>query len=689
MYVDTPRDHVDSVYDHLLFGDQPLGWDIIGTKDTIRAAGRQTFLDYLGAWYAPRRMVVGAAGAVDGEFAAEVERQFGHLEDRADRRAGADEVEQDAPRVKLETRDSDQAHLRLGVRGLPTTHRDRYVDAGDVGDPRRRHVVAALHRGARAARPRLLRLLPPPVLRRHRHAVLAGRASTSSASTWPCRRSCGEFGKLAAEPVEEDELRRTKNYLKGRIVLQLEDPRGLLGFGLRREVLEDRLAEPEEVLEGIEAVTAADIQRLAGEVIRDRGAQLRPRRAVRRRPALPRPDARVSGIRLYAIPYSTNVERVALALGHKGVDAEVVMCDAGDRTPIREASGQDLVPVLDDEGFVVVDSSRIIEHLEERFPDPPLFPAEPARAAETRVFVDWFNRVWKVPPNRIEQELAAEAPDHVLVEALEAEMRASLTLFEAMLDGRDYLLGGRVLGRRLRRVPVPQVRPVAARRRRRARSTGSWPSTWRSTAATRGSRSGCGASTSGRAFRAWSSTRRTADRGRQVVGCPPAGGDPAERGQRRGQVARALLDVGERLPARRRGSARRRCPRARPRPRGTGAGPRRGRRARARSSRAACTASPPFPARSPRSGRGPHGPARRRRPAGRREEQSGPARSRAGRARARGRRTRSSTSVARPSSASASARRLRSSRMLPSSMCDRPSRSRCSPHASAATTRRA
>ena len=42
MYVDTPRDHVDSVYDHLLFGDQPLGWDIIGTKDTIRAAGRQT-----------------------------------------------------------------------------------------------------------------------------------------------------------------------------------------------------------------------------------------------------------------------------------------------------------------------------------------------------------------------------------------------------------------------------------------------------------------------------------------------------------------------------------------------------------------------------------------------------------------------------------------------------------------------
>ena len=149
----------------------------------------------------------------------------------------------------------------------------------------------------------------------------------------------------------------------------------------------------------------------------------------------------MSGLRLYAIPYSTNVERVALALGHKGVDAEVVMCDPSDRTPIRDVSGQGPVPVLDDEGFVVADSTRIIEHLEERFPDPPLLPADPARRAELRVFVDWFNRVWKVPPNRIEEELSASEPDQVLIDALAAEMRASLETFEALLDGRHHLMG--------------------------------------------------------------------------------------------------------------------------------------------------------------------------------------------------------------------------------------------------------
>ena len=118
------------------------------------------------------------------------------------------------------------------------------------------------------------------------------------------------------------------------------------------------------------------------------------------------------------------------------------MCDPADRSPIRDASGQDLVPVLDDDGFCVADSSRIIEHLERRFPDPPLYPADPARRAEVEVFVDWFDRVWKVPPNAIEAELGRAEPDHIRIAALEQELRSTLDVFEALLDGRDYLMSG-------------------------------------------------------------------------------------------------------------------------------------------------------------------------------------------------------------------------------------------------------
>ena len=63
MYIDTPRDYVDSVYDELLYGDQALGWDIIGTKETVRAATRATFLDYIDHWYRAPRMVAGVGGA--------------------------------------------------------------------------------------------------------------------------------------------------------------------------------------------------------------------------------------------------------------------------------------------------------------------------------------------------------------------------------------------------------------------------------------------------------------------------------------------------------------------------------------------------------------------------------------------------------------------------------------------------
>jgi glutathione S-transferase len=147
-------------------------------------------------------------------------------------------------------------------------------------------------------------------------------------------------------------------------------------------------------------------------------------------------------MRVYRIPFSTNVERVALALAHKGVAVEWVDVDPADRSPVRDVSGQDLVPVLvTDENELVVDSMRIVAWLESRRPDPPLWPADPARRAEVDVFVEWFNRVWKVPPNAIEAELGRPQPDQAKIEGWTEELRGWLHWFEALLDSRDYLLG--------------------------------------------------------------------------------------------------------------------------------------------------------------------------------------------------------------------------------------------------------
>jgi glutathione S-transferase len=147
-------------------------------------------------------------------------------------------------------------------------------------------------------------------------------------------------------------------------------------------------------------------------------------------------------MRVLRIPFSTNVERVALALAHKRVPVEWVEVDPSDRSPVRELSGQDLVPVLHtDHNEVIADSMRIVAWLEARRPDPPLWPADLARRAEVDVFVEWFNRVWKGPPNAIEAELRRPAPDEAKIAAWGEEMRGWLHWFEALLEGREHLMG--------------------------------------------------------------------------------------------------------------------------------------------------------------------------------------------------------------------------------------------------------
>ncbi len=146
-------------------------------------------------------------------------------------------------------------------------------------------------------------------------------------------------------------------------------------------------------------------------------------------------------LRIYRIPFSTNVERVALACGHKGLAVEWIDVPADDRRAVEEVSGQGLVPVLVAGDEVVADSPRIVRWLDEHYPEAPLFPAEPARRAEVETFVDWFNKVWKVPPNAIDAEFDAPTPNRGRIAAWGAEITGALDRFEALLAGRDWLMG--------------------------------------------------------------------------------------------------------------------------------------------------------------------------------------------------------------------------------------------------------
>ena len=146
-------------------------------------------------------------------------------------------------------------------------------------------------------------------------------------------------------------------------------------------------------------------------------------------------------IRVWLIPFSTNVERVSLALAYKGLEAEAVPVDPGDRSEVLRVSGQELVPVAELGGEIVADSPAILRRLEELHPEPPLWPSEPSHRAGVDIFIDWFNRVWKVAPNAIAAELEGGSPDAERISELAAEMSHALELFEDLLAGSEFLLG--------------------------------------------------------------------------------------------------------------------------------------------------------------------------------------------------------------------------------------------------------
>ncbi len=274
MYYDTPRDFISGVYEELLYGDQPLGWDIIGRKETIRSATHDTFRSYVDHWYKPSRMVVGIGGKLGEGLHARIAELLGDLPQAETAEPEAARVSLNGTaQVKVHTKASDQAHICLGVHSYPLEHPDRYV----------LQVLSVILGGGMSSR------LFTEVRERRGLAYYVYGLNHSYTDAGSLYAQAGvdinriddavstiaaELKKIAEDAVPQDELDKAKSFAKGRFVLQLETSQGLIMFGLRREVLESRTPDPEEILAEIDKVTGEDVQRVARELIENRGTNL-------------------------------------------------------------------------------------------------------------------------------------------------------------------------------------------------------------------------------------------------------------------------------------------------------------------------------------------------------------------------------------------------------------------------------
>src|SRR4051812_21745501 len=274
MYFDTPRDYVSSVYEELVFGSNPLGWETLGTRDTVSAATRETFTDYLGHWYTPRRIVVGVAGKVGNELLPKLEELLGDMSGNGKDRPAPAEVERGPqPLIRVLRKDSDQANVCVGVPSYPLDHPDRYA----------LQLLATVLGTGMSSR------LFLEVRERRGLAYYVFGINHSYTDTGSLYSQAGvdinradeavetiarELQRIVDEPVESAELEKSRNLAKGRFLLQLENPQGMIMFGLRREVLEGEAVDPQAIQEGLDAVTAEDNQRVAQDVIGRHGLNL-------------------------------------------------------------------------------------------------------------------------------------------------------------------------------------------------------------------------------------------------------------------------------------------------------------------------------------------------------------------------------------------------------------------------------
>jgi predicted Zn-dependent peptidase len=213
-------------------------------------------------------MVAGVGGNVGDDAHDRLQELLGDVPDGSRGEPALVAVEQDSPRVKLHTKTSDQAHVRVGVHSYPLVHKDRYALA----------LLATVLGGGMSSR------LFTEVRERRGLAYYVYGHNMGYTDTGTLYAQGGvdigrideavktivsEFGRIAAERVESEELEKARSFAKGRLVLSLEDPKGMILFGLRSEVLEGAIREPDEIIAGLDAVTVEDIQRVAQDIIRE------------------------------------------------------------------------------------------------------------------------------------------------------------------------------------------------------------------------------------------------------------------------------------------------------------------------------------------------------------------------------------------------------------------------------------
>lgn len=271
---DSPSELVHLLAYEQLWPNHPLGRDIAGTRESVAALRRHVLLNYLARHYAPNRTVISLAGNLEHEES--VARLAEHLGDWCPTTAVAFQPSPDSfiePRLNVHFRETEQAHIHISVPGLSLSHPDRFA-------LRLLNVVLGEGMSSRLFQEIRERLGLAYSVDAFAEMFLDTGVAGMYAGVSPNQAEnavgalLAEWDRLRQEPVSESELHKAKEYLKGRMLLSLEDSAAYASWWGRQEVHNRPLEDPDEVVARLDAVGPQDIQVLAQRLFREQKLNL-------------------------------------------------------------------------------------------------------------------------------------------------------------------------------------------------------------------------------------------------------------------------------------------------------------------------------------------------------------------------------------------------------------------------------
>ncbi|MDD5433744.1 MAG: pitrilysin family protein [Candidatus Pacebacteria bacterium] len=274
MYLDTPVRHIKDLFEGLLYGDQPAGWEIIGTKDNLKKIQRQDFITYIKNHYSSNNTIICISGNFNqARMANEVKRKFRTINRQKPQGKAKVLERQKEPQIHLKFKETDQTHLCLGVRAFDLFSPKIYIQ----------EVLATILGGNMSSR------LFIKVREKNGLAYYIKTEAESFTDSGYLATQAGiphtalskavamilkEYKNLAQKTITQSELKKAKDYLKGNLTLSLESSDALASFYAGQELLTSKILTLQEECAKIDKVKAIEVRDLAKEIFKKESLNL-------------------------------------------------------------------------------------------------------------------------------------------------------------------------------------------------------------------------------------------------------------------------------------------------------------------------------------------------------------------------------------------------------------------------------